>query len=234
VRYVLRRDDRFAVWSGAGRELLCGLAADRGAPEPGGIDARLRELVGRGASEVGTGWGQFPRLIAGLLEGLAAPCRFEELIDALAERMGIAEVAPLPLPHSGESDEPGPGAAEPIAAAPSAERELDLRTQLGALWREIRDLPANQRFALLANLRGEGGEDLLDVLLSARVVDPAALAAALGLTEPEWQALSPSFPKDDLWIAARLGLTRQQVINLRKSARLRLARRLRGVLPGVG
>jgi hypothetical protein len=33
-------------------------------------------------------------------------------------------------------------------------------------------------------------------------------------------------PLDDLKIAARLGMTRQQVINLRKSARARLARRM--------
>jgi hypothetical protein len=33
-------------------------------------------------------------------------------------------------------------------------------------------------------------------------------------------------PLDDLTIAGRLGATRQQVINLRKSARARLVRRL--------
>ena len=33
-------------------------------------------------------------------------------------------------------------------------------------------------------------------------------------------------PLDDLTIAARLGVTRQQVINLRKSARARLTRRM--------
>jgi hypothetical protein len=35
-------------------------------------------------------------------------------------------------------------------------------------------------------------------------------------------------PLDDATIAGLLGLTRQQVINLRKSARERLARRLKG------
>jgi len=37
-------------------------------------------------------------------------------------------------------------------------------------------------------------------------------------------------PLEDAAIAERLGLTRQQVINLRKSARARLARRMRGLL----
>jgi hypothetical protein len=38
-------------------------------------------------------------------------------------------------------------------------------------------------------------------------------------------ALWDQLPLDDLSIAARLGVTRQQVINLRKAARARLARR---------
>jgi hypothetical protein len=48
------------------------------------------------------------------------------------------------------------------------------------------------------------------------------------------RTLLTRLPLDDLTIAARLGLTRQQVINLRKSARLRLARRLRDRLPAMG
>jgi len=37
-----------------------------------------------------------------------------------------------------------------------------------------------------------------------------------------------NLPLSDLDIAARLGLSRQQIINLRKSARQRLARRMAG------
>jgi hypothetical protein len=37
-----------------------------------------------------------------------------------------------------------------------------------------------------------------------------------------------SLPLDDTAIADRLNLTRQQVINLRKAARMRLARRMAG------
>ena len=41
-----------------------------------------------------------------------------------------------------------------------------------------------------------------------------------------------SLPLDDRGIAERLGITRQQVINLRKSARARLARRM-VIQPGI-
>jgi hypothetical protein len=234
VRYVLRRDARLAAWSGVDRELVCGLASAAGEAAGEGLGGRLAELAARGAAEGGAGWGQLPRLVATLLERLGAPCRFEELVDALAERLGIVDAAPLPLAATAEADEEGATPLDPADARPGAERRLDLRSRLATLWTEVAALPPNQRFALLANLRGESGEDLLGVLLEARVVGEEELAAALGLAAPEWAEVAPTLPRDDLWIAARLSLTRQQVINLRKSARLRLARRLRGVLPEVG
>ena len=51
---------------------------------------------------------------------------------------------------------------------------------------------------------------------------------------PELAALWPDLPLEDAAIAERLGLTRQQVINLRKSARARLGRRMREPVGGRG
>jgi CRP-like cAMP-binding protein len=53
------------------------------------------------------------------------------------------------------------------------------------------------------------------------------VATALGMTAEELSAIWNDLPLDDLRIAALLNVTRQQVINLRKSARDRLRRRLR-------
>jgi hypothetical protein len=53
------------------------------------------------------------------------------------------------------------------------------------------------------------------------------LASALDITTDDLASLWNGLPLDDLTIAARLGVTRQQVINLRKSARERLERRTR-------
>ena len=50
---------------------------------------------------------------------------------------------------------------------------------------------------------------------------------AVGLTYSELRAIWDQLPLSDIAIAERLELTRQQVINSRKSARQRLARRLR-------
>jgi len=56
------------------------------------------------------------------------------------------------------------------------------------------------------------------------------LAAALEMSDESFAALWNELPLEDAKIAELLGLTRQQVINARKSGRERLARRLRGFI----
>ena len=75
------------------------------------------------------------------------------------------------------------------------------------------------------NLRDSGGNGLIDLLISANVSSFSQLAGALSMTLEELAGLWNDLPLDDARIAARLGLERQQVINLRKAARARLARR---------
>ena len=104
-------------------------------------------------------------------------------------------------------------------------RELSDRQELEALWREVIALPVNQRAALLLNLRDPEGGSALHTLPATGLVSMRALADLLELEEAELGAIWDELPLDDLTIALRLGLTRQQVINLRKSARARLARR---------
>ena len=52
------------------------------------------------------------------------------------------------------------------------------------------------------------------------------IAAVLEMDDDRLQALVPGLPHDDHTIAGLLQVTRRQVINLRKCARERLARRL--------
>ena len=54
------------------------------------------------------------------------------------------------------------------------------------------------------------------------------IAEVIGIPAEELAALWSRLPLNDLEIATRLDLSRQQVINLRKSARQRLTRRLAG------
>src|SRR5262249_43262179 len=111
--------------------------------------------------------------------------------------------------------------------APSAEEALHRRTYLGRLWAEIRELPPRQRAALLLNLRDAEGRGMIGLFPLTGTATLGELAAALEMPEPRLRELWDSLPREDEWIATELGVTRRQVINLRKCARERLARRMR-------
>lgn len=102
---------------------------------------------------------------------------------------------------------------------------LQRREDVAWLWNEILLLPPRQRSALLLNLRGDGSGSAVALLILLGITTFDALAAALEMTAEELAAIWSALPLDDLTIAERLGITRQQVINLRKSARRRLERR---------
>jgi hypothetical protein len=105
-------------------------------------------------------------------------------------------------------------------------RELDQRIYIERLWSEISQLSPRHVAALLLNLRDEHGASALDVFLLTGAASFKEIADAMGQTE-EWLAdIWNHLPIDDAKIAELLGLIRQQVINLRKTARLRLARRM--------
>jgi hypothetical protein len=55
------------------------------------------------------------------------------------------------------------------------------------------------------------------------------IAKTLEVPTAEFEQLWAQLPLDDLHIAAYLGATRQQVINLRKTARERLVKRMSGL-----
>ncbi len=104
---------------------------------------------------------------------------------------------------------------------------LEQRRFLRALWEEIRELPPRQCAALLLNLRDAQGRDAVSLLPLTGTASLREVAAVLGLPAERFAELWQRLPLDDASIAALLGATRQQVINLRKSARARLTRRLR-------
>lgn len=219
LRYLLTHDPALALWPGPARTLVCGLNQWRGQPAAA-PEAASRQL-GRWT---GAHSGEFPGLVRALLRRIGAPCRFEELVDVLADVLGVSD--------AGRRVEPSPrdSAVDPLDGladqAPSAERRLGWRQYLERLWQEIGLLPPRQRMALLLNLRDEGGQGVIALFPLTGVASLPDLAGALEMPQDELFRLWGELPKEDQWIAERLGLTRRQVINLRKCARERLARRL--------
>ncbi len=111
--------------------------------------------------------------------------------------------------------------------APDAAAALQQRSQLAFLWEEIRRLPPRQAAALLFNLRDAQRGNALVLLPLTGVATMREIACTLGMPAEKLAELWNRLPFEDSEIAELLGVTRQQVINLRKSARERLARRMR-------
>ena len=101
------------------------------------------------------------------------------------------------------------------------------RDHLRRVWEEICQLPAPQRVALLLNLKDDNGNCVTTLLPVAGVASVRQIAKVLEIPPEEFYRLWGDLPLDDATIANLLGLARQQVINLRKSARERLARRMK-------
>jgi hypothetical protein len=213
VQYLLSHHPAFFLRAGEGRRWLCGLVEHA---ELRDATPRLRELALREAEWMTDGSLRGAKLAATCREVFtlaAGPADLEVLVSLLAR--GIDErviVAP--------SEET---AATDAGAGVTFEQQSHLRL----LWSELRLLPRPQRVALLLNLRDADGEELISLLPLVGVASITELAAALELDPQTLALIWNELPWPDQRIAALLGLTRQQVINLRKSARERLARRLR-------
>ncbi len=87
---------------------------------------------------------------------------------------------------------------------------------------QIRELPLRQRHAVLLTLR----DDAIVLFVTTGAASMRDIALSLELPAEQFAALWNELPLPDNAVAARLGCTRQQVINLRMAARKRLAYRL--------
>jgi RNA polymerase sigma factor (sigma-70 family) len=223
LRYLLNHDPRFALWEDARGSLLCGLAEWKDAavpPLPSGKSGlqnslhqkpNLRQLPPRA-------------LIQALFTLCGRPVELDELVGVAGDIWGIQDLRRIES-HEATDGEIWNRLPDPrVNVAMLVER----RMYLAALWKEIGELRPRQRAALLLNLHDAGGQDMLPLFVLVDVARFSEIASALDMTMEELADLWDDLPLEDATIAQRMGLTRQQVINLRKSARERLARRMSG------
>lgn len=158
----------------------------------------------------------------GLFEWLDHPLEFDLLVDTVS---GLLKIKDHPNQEiAGEWNEES--GKESQGADSSELARVDHRKYLKRLWTEIRSLPIKQRWALLGNMRYGDGDGLVNELSPCGIASPKQIADALEIGLEELGGLWGRFPLKDAEIGERLGLSSQQVINLRKSARERLARRM--------
>ncbi len=116
--------------------------------------------------------------------------------------------------------------SEMEGAGPTASNDLEAHEQLTTMWQEIRGLRLPQRQSLLLNLRDSKSASAIELFVFLGVATIDDIAAALEMSAADLAAIWNALPLEDNAIAARLGVTRQKIINLRRAARERLARRL--------
>jgi len=219
VRYLATHDPTLTLTRGDGERTCCALAEWKGTrPRVAVVDASA-------ISDAATL--PLAALVQALLRRANGSVDIDTIVGAIAAARGIAEVVSPAAPAAVDVD------AEQVADSRSAGQADEQASFLKRLWTEVRALPQRQRAALLLNLRDDRGRGVLALFSLTGTASMRQVADALGMAADELAQLWRDLPMDDRRIAERLGITRQQVINLRKAARARLARRTAADRAGV-
>ena len=234
LRYVLTHRQGLALWKGLEPEWLCGLSRWRDQIQTRSRSARLEQLRDNPNSCIeailphqNIQQTPLPDLLSALFNWTDGPIELDDLVRIVADLQGIRDQAALSAIGQSPTDEGGE--IEIRDTRIGADTELSQRVMLQRLWTEVCLLPLRQRFALLMNLKDDQGQDVTGLLPLVGVCTFREIAEALALTVEQFAELAKDLPLDDATIARHLDITRQQVINLRKSARERLARRLKSL-----
>lgn len=198
IRYTASHHPQLAIWERQDRDWVIGLRAHQGQP-PG--PEGLRAVPPRG---------ELDDVLLALCKG--RPLALDDAVSLAADALGIQDGSAI-----SDVDVADRGIAVDL--------QLSQRSELEWLWREVLELPERQRAALLLNLRDDGGHGVVELLPVTGVATIRQIAAAVGMAAERFAALWRELPLEDSRIAELLGVTRQQVINLRKAARFRLLRR---------
>ncbi|MCA1595451.1 MAG: hypothetical protein LC772_03375 [Chloroflexi bacterium] len=222
--------DRFGIWSW-GDHTVCGLAEwmGAGAPilgpagsfpaarpspvTPAALGYRIANLDPAAASD-----------LESYLRWIGTAVGINELADQLAPDTRPAGPA---LAGTSRTDMlEGSHEADPLDQVPDMIENVEDRVVdqihreqlLRTAWSQLVQLPHRQRVALLLALPPEA------FLAYRLLVGREALAKCLETTPAEVDAIPRTLPRSDADLAQQMGLKRQQVINLRLSARQRLGR----------
>ena len=215
LRYLFTHDAGLALWRDSAGRWLCGNLTWQGSEDhvsPAEPDEDVRLVVEsdrRGGSEP----------IYAYLEQCGGPVLFDDIVNRIGALCGLIE----PTESSEWLDQSPHELSDPKLRIDAI---LELTSRLRSMWADVLELSLEHRTALLLNLREPGGENLLAALPLTGVAPIRKIAAALEIPFEEMAEIWNSLPWDDNRIAEHLGVTRQQIINLRQTARTKLRRKL--------
>lgn len=220
VRRHLLSHTEFALWEDTEHNWLAGLAGGQ-KEELWTNDGQLNERLKIQWQAVDVQRLQLHDLLITILDVAQAPLDLDELTELVATCWGIED-----RPAEALTANTCASIEEKLTVDINPATIVERREWLQFLWREIRELPRRQRVALLLNLRSPHGINIITLLPATGIASFEQIAQTLEIPTTEFEQLWADLPFDDLHIAAYLGATRQQVINLRKTARERLLKRM--------
>ncbi len=223
LRYVLTHRQGFAVWGNEEGVLFCGFAEwknQKHSKEP----AKLRESLDEQALLAGSTSPKLslPDLLSVIFDRNGGPFELDDLVSLVAELRQIKD-APAPFISI---DDANAAYSDQVRSEGRLDAKMDQRSQLKKLWEEICALPPRQRVALLLSLRDTNGRGVLTLFPLIGIASIRQIAETLAMSMEKLATLWNQLPIEDAIIAGFLGITRQQVINLRKCARARLSRKI--------
>jgi RNA polymerase sigma factor (sigma-70 family) len=217
LHYLLTRQRGFAIWDDGNGKSLAGFA----------VWQQQKKTAVRNLSDVAAHIRKAQELaetVKSVFDYAGGPIELDELVTAVAAIQGISD---QPVESLTEDDD---GGFDPATPDRDPAWRIEKKMFLQRLWEELTQLPVNQRAALLLNLKDASGFGCITLFPAIGIATIRQLAAALELSAERLAELWNELPIEDARIAELLGLTRQQVINARKSGRERLARRLKGFI----
>lgn len=221
LRYQLKQNPRFALWKAENNRWYAGLSEWQGTAGdsvPGQLSAAIQEsFAARHADDVTP-----IELLNAVFARAGRPLEFDRVVALSAEFWRITD-SPS---ESVDNPEREPD-KDLVNSTPGVDLLLEQRLYLDQLWQQVCELPVLQRAALLLNLRDAQGGSAIFFIPYLDIASRQQIAEILGLPVAEFLALWNELPLDDARIAEMFGVTRQQVINLRKTARERLLRRMK-------
>lgn len=230
LRYILTHQKGFALWEGSDFHWLAGFTAWKAQKQEPCSYGKIQELRRNSSSLAGAGIvydetrdTNPAEFLAVILEWAGAPVEFDDLVSIASDLWFVREEAAL------SERSYAPAYRIELAEDPREDVELKVeqRLHLKSLWQAIKQLPVNQRRALLLNLADAQGRDMITLIVYIRIADVSEVMETLEMEAAAFGEIWQDLPLRDNQIAASLGLSRQQVINLRSSARRTLRRHLR-------
>jgi DNA-directed RNA polymerase specialized sigma24 family protein len=239
LRYLLTHQPGFALWQADDGEWWGGFDVWRERQKTSVQSGRLQQLRDHPQTFVQDALrGEDARrmnpadVVAAVFDWVGHPVALDDLVGVIADLQGVRDEPPTSF--AGNDDDGNGYVLERVGdQRVNVDVEVDQRAHLQWLWTEIRQLPPRQCAALLLNLRDAQGRGVIALLPLTGVATMRQIANVLSMLPEEFAQLWNDLPLDDETIAQHLGVTRQQVINLRKVARERLLRRTRDLEEGA-